>query len=334
MRTALVAVIATVAAAVAGYVLAAPATARVVGAVRLTSGSTTVHTANGKAWHYTISVAPGPSSSDDLVTERLTRAQTRPSRYRESHTWGGTTPASSLTFNAKSGKGTLKTPHSLAPLTTLHLTFRTTSRRPVSCHLGGSETRYFGTLTGRAVLRTHLRPGGTVGARHVRFPAGAAQVLVDDDCENPTPPARCDRTTYFQADTSGLRSLFGTAAKIATVELFQEVAIRPRGAYRVDDVVTRSAHLPAYDARRKTLQVWAAASGPFTGTARFTGGRRKAHRYDCVLKGVHHTQVLRETSNATYRNGADHPIVAHTSLVGPMSIPKTALAGYSFDTWS
>lgn len=316
-----------------GLVAAAPAHALAAVVMSMSSGSTTVHTANGKAWRYSVSASPQPSSTAD-VAEGLVRTRTRPVPSQEIHGWDVTVPASALTFDATSGHGTLKTPHSVAALTTLDLTFTTTSRRQVPCAVSGSLTYYSGTLAGTAILATHLRAGGTVGASHLRFPTGAARVVTNSDCEQAVAVAKCDRATSFQADGSDFRSLLGSAEnRSATIELDDLVNVSAGSALRSDEFITRSARLPVYNARTQTLRVWAAASGPFTGTATFTGGRRKRVTSDCVVNGVHHTQLARSVVNATFRNGATHPLVAHTSLVGAMTIPTTRTTGYSFDSW-
>ena len=52
------------------------------------------------------------------------------------------------------------------------------------------------------------------------------------------------------------------------------------------------------------------------------------------MKGVNHTEHIRVYENAVFRNGANHPLVAHTSLVGKLTVPRTKHTAYEFDTWS
>ena len=140
---------------VAGLATASPARALVQVVTTLYSGALTVHTANGKSWHLTLGVNPNGDGSTSELGETILRSFPK---GEEDHSWRDTIPQSSLTFDTNSGDGTLKTPQSVAALTILNLKFTTTGRRNVACS-SGSETRYFGNLTGTAILHTQLRAG-------------------------------------------------------------------------------------------------------------------------------------------------------------------------------
>jgi len=301
--------------------------------VTLYSGQITVHTHNGKAWHYGVDVYPTGDGSTDEFRQTILRSQSKPVQTTEDHEWFDTIPISSLAFDNTSGKGTLKTPPSVAALTTLNLKFTTTSRHDRTCS-SGSETDYFGNLSGQATLHTQLQPGGTVGARHVSFPAGKTEIIYDTDCQNGVRIGGCSTGTSYEADGGGLHSLFGFGPH-GFAELGHDVALKnPAGASRQDHFSTNSAHAPVFNARKHILQIWAADSGPFTGTGRFFGGTLSKEAGNCSHKGVGRTEFYRVFENPTFRNGANHPLIAHTNLVGKMGEPKTTHGYYEFYHWS
>ena len=317
---------------VAGLAVAGPAVALVTVVTTLYSGSLTVHTANGKSWHLTMGVNPNGDGSTSELGETILRSFPK---GEEDHTWSDTIPQSSLTFDTNSGDGTLQTPQSVAALTILNLKFATTSRRNAACS-SGSETFYFGNLTGTAILHTQLHAGGTVGGAHVSFAKGKTEVIADSNCTRSSSTQRCYKSMSFQANGNNLQTMWGAGPPgVGFVYLIHGVSVnRPAGASRQDGFSIDSSRAPAYNARAHTLQVWAASSGAFTGTGKFTGGTLSRSVGACTVKGVTHTEHVRSYDGATFRNGANHPLVAHTSLVGKLIVPKTKHTFYEFDTWS
>jgi hypothetical protein len=315
---------------VAGLAVAGPARALVQVMTTMYTGAVTVHTANGKSWAMSVSVNPNGDGSTDGMRETLVRPLPKTD---EGHDWFVSIPDTSLTFDSNSGNGTLKTPQSVAALTTLNLKFTTTSRRNATC-TSGSETYYRGNLTGTAILHTQLHAGGTVGGQHVSFAQGKTEVIADSSCVPPSSSNPCYKNVSFQANGASLHTLFGAGAPGPFVELVHSVMLSKPAGSRQDEFSTNSSQAPAFNANKHTLQVWAAASGAFTGTGKFTGGTLSKSAGACTVKGVHHTERLRFYNNAVFRNGANHPLVAHTSLVGTMTVPKTNHTSYEFDTWS
>ncbi len=321
--------------ALAGLVATSPAAqALVQHQVFLESPAITVHTANGKAWQLSLTVYPGGDGSSDEVRETLLRSQSKPVPTTEYHDWFATFPSSGMTFDSGSGDATVTTPSSIAALTTLRLTFTATSRRHASCS-SGSKTYFFGNLTGRVTLKTQLRAGGTVGAMHSGFPRGKAEIIDNANCVPASSRNACYTSMSYQANGGGLRTLWGVGGPHGFALLTHDLTLNnPAGAGRQDAFSTNSSHAPVFNPTKHTLQVWAADTGPFTGTGRFTGGTLSKSVGACTVKGVNHREHIRTYSNATFRNGANHPLVAHTSLVGALGVPRTTHTYYEFDTWS
>ncbi len=191
-------------------------------------------------------------------------------------------------------------------------------------------------MTGTAILHTQLRAGGTVGAQHVSFAKGKTEVIADSNCTTQPSTQRCYKSESFQANGNNLHTMWGAGPPGPSfVYLIHGVAVNnPAGSSRQDGFSIDSSRAPAHNAKAHTLQVWAASAGAFTGTGKFTGGKLSKSAGACVVKGVTHTEHLRFYDGATFRNGANHPLVAHTSLVGKLTVPRTNHTAYEFDTWS
>jgi hypothetical protein len=239
-----------------------------------------------------------------------------------------------LSFNRSTQRGSVKTPQSAAPLTTLNLTFVATKHRAAHC-ISGSETVYTGNLSGRATLITHLKGGGTVGGQHLTFKAGSTQLYVDNNCQTRLPISnRCSKSSFLNANGPHNRSLFGFgSSSSAFIQVSHSVSIaHPAGASRSDSA-SASAPTPAFSKASKTLKVFGSSSGLVTGSGRIVAKKLDTSSRSCKLNGKKHTEVQTLSENGKFTNTTGHPIVGHTNLTGRLTIASGGSGYFDYETW-
>ncbi len=317
--------------ALSGLVIAAsPAAAAPSHAeLEVSTSNATVHTSNGKAWTFNFSTFQEGKHAD--LTAEITRV-TRPGT--ENHSWDVPITRSVITFNAKTGHGTVKTPQGTAPLITLNLGFTTTSRHKVKC-ASGSETNYGGNLSGQATLNTHLKGGGTVGGKHVSFKAGGTVLTVDNGCVQSFPQNnQCEKSVFLDGG-SGHNSVFGFAGGASRIlEISHNVAIaHPAGATRSDSASVRPGSAPVFKRATKTVLVSSTKTGLVTGSGRIVAKSQSQSSGTCRLNGNKHTRVQYLSNNGHFTNTTGHPLVGHTILTGRITLANGGSASYDVVTW-
>lgn len=317
--------------ALSGVVVAAsPAGAAPPPTLSLYPGSVTVHTSNGKAWKFGLSIYQGGPSGDQLSLN-LTRNVGHSS---EGHYWYVPAPTSTLSFNRTTQHGTFKTPQSTAPLTTINMSFAATGHHAAHC-MSGSETIYNGNLSGRATLITHLKGGGTVGGKHLTFKASNTQLYVDNNCQTRIPISnRCSKSSFFDVNSPHNRSLYGFGSSSGSfVQVSHNVSIaHPAGATRSDSA-SANAPAPTLNKAAKTLKVFGSSSGLVTGSGRIVAKKLDTSTSTCKLNGKKHTQVQTLSENGKFTNTSGHPIVGHTSLTGRLTIANGGSGYFDVETW-
>jgi hypothetical protein len=332
MKSRTLAAVAAIATALSGLAMATPASAGATQPPQLSiyTSSITVHTSNGKQWSFGLSTfQAGPS---DQFSEHLTRTVSGGS---ENHYWDVPLPTSALKFNRSTGHGTLKTPTSTAPLTTINLNFSATRHRSIKCQ-SGSETDYSGNLSGRATLITHLNGGGTVGGRHVSFKAGTTHLFVDNNCVQSFPTNnQCSNSIQFDDIAPHQHSIFGFSAGTSRfIQVAHNVAIaHPAGATRSDSASARPSSAPVFSKASKTLKVSGSSSGVVTGAGRIVAHTLGHSTASCKHKGVTHTQDQVIGDNGKFTNTSGHPLVGHMSLGGRITVANGGSASFDVEHW-
>lgn len=334
MRSRTVATAATaVVTALSGLVLAATAAGAAPPPADLTLTTTTItlHTSNHQLWNFGLWSALNGIGGSSALTMTLTRAA---AGGTEAHHWNVPLGSNRLTFNSRTKRGTLKTPASTAPLTTVNMMFVATSHRALHCYKG-SETLYKGNLTGRATLITHLTGGGTVGGQHVAFKSGTTMLTADRGCFNPLPTGHvCTNSESFSDSAARGVSVLGFASGATRyVEVSRSVSMAKPQAVRTDSVTRRPSSAPTINKAAKTLHV-PASSGVITGSGKIVANALKSSSSPCTLKGVRHTQVQAFPASSThFVNTAGHPLVGHTSLTGRIIVRNNALGYFTVERW-
>lgn len=297
----------------------------------LSSSTVRVHTSNGMGWTFGLNASSGPFFGNTL-TLQINHVATSGT---ESHYWQLPIPASALTFNKATQRGTLKTPQSTAPLTTVSMTFKATGHRNMPCSIG-SETDYTGNLSGRATLITHLKGGGTIGGQHLTFKAGTSHLLVSNNCSPVVHPStRCTNSSFYDVSDAHNRSLFGFAGGATrSIELSHQVHLaHPAGATRTDYASARSSSAPTLNKKTKTLRVFGSTSGLVTGTGKIVAKTITHSSGPCTLNGKHHTQDQWSSGTAKFTNTTGHAIVGRTRLTGRLTIANGASGFFDYETW-
>jgi hypothetical protein len=289
----------------------------------------TVHTSNGKAWKFGLSAyQAGPS--DQLRLDLVRNV----GHSSESHNWYVPAPSSTLTFNRSTQHGSIKTPQSTSPLTTINLSFAATGHHAVHC-MSGSETIYNGNLTGRATLTTHLKGGGTVGGQHLTFTANGTQLYADNNCQSRIPVSnRCSKSSFYNVSGAHNRSLYGFGSPSSSfIQVSHSVSIaHPAGATRSDSA-SANAPTPTLTKAAKTLHVFGSSSGLVTGSGRIVAKKLDSSSASCKLNGNKHTEVQYLSENGKFTNTSGHPIVGHTNLTGRLTVANGGSAYFDYETW-
>lgn len=297
----------------------------------LTTTTITVQTSNHQQWNLGLWSALngiGGSTAFSLSLSRPVPGGT------EAHQWNVPLGSSRLTFNGRTQRGTLKTPASTAPLTTVDMTFVASSHRALRCYKG-SETLYKGNLAGRATLITHLTGGGTVGGQHVAFKSGTTTLTADRGCFNPLPTGHVctNYESFFDSAPHGVGVLGFSSSATRYAEVSRNVSMTKPRASRTDSVTTKPSRAPSFSRAAKTLHV-PASSGMITGSGKIVANALKSSSSSCKLKGVKHTQVQYFPSSSTrFVNTAGHPLVGHTSLTGRIIVRNNASGYFAVDRW-
>jgi hypothetical protein len=296
----------------------------------LAEDGATVTTSNGQSWVLTVA----DSDTTNSLGVGLTRTVTSGGTGFEAHLWNFDSSASTLTFNASTGIGTVKGGSVTSPVATIDLTFTATSHKAADC-TSGSETIYSGTLTGEAKLVTGLTGGGTVGGTSLKFDATGStpQIQVDNGCVAP-PTDECTNDIIYASgatETTPVSSgdfgpLDGKAYDEVGVERMTDLA-KPAGATRGDlaGVTTPAA---TWNASTHTLSVTTTSAGIVTGSATLTGGKPSTTTSTCTYAGKKYkiSSTLDET--ATYASPSGKAITAHDSLGGNLVVANDT--GHAF----
>ncbi len=328
MKLRILAVLSTIALAFGVSVATAHAAAPRPPILSLSSGLVTVHTSNGEAWKFDVSMSQGDQHDAEVDIYRTATGGS------ESHYWYLPVPKSSLTWNGTRGRAVFKTPQTVASLLTINMTFTKTARHNVTCATG-SRTDYTGNLSGRATLNTHLKGGGTIGGRQLTFKAGSTTLSVDRGCIQLYTPT-CADSTYFNAYNSNAPSLYGyKGGGTQNIQVERNVSLaRPAGAVRGDDASARSSHAPVLHTATKTLDVFGSASGFVTGSGHLVVTQLDATTQTCKLNGVRHTQHDENGSGGQFENTGGSPIVGHTSLTGRIVMSNGGDPNFDVSHWS
>ncbi len=311
-------------------VAASPSYAAPAPQLSVQTGNVTVHTANGMKWNFGVVTGQTDQGNDD-VTLYLSRTA---GGGTESHYWDVPVPKSTLTFNASTGHGAVRTPSSVAGLTVLNMKFTARSHHNASCS-SGSETVYNGTLSGRATLMTHLKHGGTVGGQRLTFTSGT-QLDVDRMCLHSIPEnVRCSKSAFFDGSGAHHTGLFGfSEGGTSDLEVSHLVKLaKPSGAQRADYAAGRGSRSSTLNKTTKTLQVPASSAALVTGSGRVVATRLSQESTSCTLNGKHHTEVQYVGENSHFTNTSGHPVVGHTALTGKLTIASGASAYFDYETW-
>lgn len=315
-------------------------------AVRTTSSPPTVSlggdgvatkTSNGMTWLLGV----GDSNESGSLSVSLDRIATTGKKGVELHGWDfDNSPASSLTFDTKTGSGTVKGGSYTAPIATVYLTFTATSHKAVTCQ-EGHETIYSGRLRGTVKLVTGLPGGGTVGGTSLNFDAkGSAPVVeVDSDCV--TNANDCTTSEIFSSP-SGKDGVAATgfeetiAGKPTTyVGVIRTVRLKaPRLAERLDEALSTPTRGFVWNSRRGVLGVTTTSTGMVTGSATLSGGTQEHFTTSCKYNGKTYKVTAVDDTNAKYSSPRGQAITAHTSLTGALAAPQSGTGDYFIETVS
>ncbi|MCW2496165.1 hypothetical protein [Jatrophihabitans sp.] len=233
----------------------------------------------------------------------------------EAHSWQIPSKRSDFTFSTSSRKATLNLGTGGGSLATVDLAFAGKAPVKSTCSTG-TDTTYPGTLTGKLILKTGLKNGGTIGSSSIKFKT--ANVISATGCDPGEPANTCVESVDFDAfPNSGTVDLFGETNpdnKSATISVSREVGLSsPKGASRSDEGGLMKGALPVFNATAKTLTVKTESSGALTGSAVLTGKKVGAETSSCKVGSKKY--ALTDTSyEGALTSPKAAPLTAHTTL--------------------
>lgn len=316
----------------AGPALASPATA---GRASYDFSVSVAVRALGRTWSFGLLVTKG-SDGDGIVAGLDTARK----GVIESHEWGSVTafsPTVAKDFTVTSaGRATIKTGGALSPVLAATLAFTPTRRTREAC-AKGSDTNYFGKVTGTLSLRTGLR--GVKFSAKFRGKAPGAILSIDRSCVPPKPRRSkipCTGGIWIvlavpltTGSAGGIQTL---AAKPTWADSFirENVPTASKWLTRSDDLFAGArAPAPKLNTKARTVAVAGTASGPITGAAVITYGPtyRPPPVRSCYVGRKHYSEksvVYTGTSIAVSK-----PFQARTVLTGTQTMKTGTYATYT-----
>lgn len=288
----------------------------------------------GRTWSFGLLVTKG-SDIDGIVAG----LETVRKGVIESHEWGSVTafsPTVAKDFTiTRTGRATIKTGVALSPVLTATLVFTPTRQTKEAC-TKGSDTNYFGKVTGTMSLRTGLRRVKV----SARFSGRARSAFLD---VNKSCVARAPRRSKVPCtggiwivpaiplttgSTGGIQTL---AAKPTWDDSFirENVPTASKWLTRSDDLFAPAAPAPRLNTKAHTIAVTGTASGPITGAAVITYGPtfRPPPVRSCYVGRKHYSEksvIYTGTSVAVSR-----PFRARTVLTGIQTMKTGRFATYT-----
>ena len=258
----------------------------------------TVTTSTGKTLKLSITASKAPSGTAAYVTVSLSTGLTS----GEFHRWSfSKVAASSLTYSASTGKGSLKTGTQLSPYGKLVLNFVKTSQSKKTCS-SGSTTTIKGTLKGivHFVTNTGSRGWGNVGSATRTFTFRTPNYVTlstGEGCGLNVKPT-CMSGVQWTSPTSGsfatgnYTTAYGmTTGSTSSIFVNRSVKLsKPAGAMRFDNISATGQPKPTVGGG--VVSIRTKSGTPLSGSARLTEGSQSSTNPDstCVLSGVRHTQ--------------------------------------------
>jgi hypothetical protein len=294
-----------------------------------------VKTANGQSWVLTVT-----ASSSQVSVEIARKASVSPVAD-EIHGWTFPLKSGGLTFSTTTGIGIVKPGSRTSPYVAINLKFKATSHKvvPGAC-TSGSETNYFGKLTGTVRLVTGLTGGGTVTASSFTAAVSKPAVTVDKSCVAPN--ACLPKSTSFSDDPSPLANPSLLAEGITTSKSTDQVTISRNlslnlhtGAYRLDESLEV---VPAtkWTLATKTLVVTTRASGLITGSVTISGGTKSSVQVGtCIQNGKRVHNVFTFYNPASWSSPGGRALTAHNNIGGNVAMPMssdTAMVAFTSTT--
>jgi hypothetical protein len=231
----------------------------------------------GHTWSFGLGAFKGGSGVDDIVAglERASKG------VIEDHEWSSVTAFSRTVAKdftiTSAGHATIKTGSALRPVLAATLAFTPTRHTRETC-AKGSDTTYFGKLTGTLSLTTGLR-GVKVSAKFSRKTSDAS-LGIDKSCvQRPPSKTACAGGFWTAAATplttgavSGIETLAAKGKPTWRDSFFREnVRTASKWLKRFDDLSV-AGPAPKLNKKAHTVSVTGTASGPITGAAVITYG--------------------------------------------------------------
>ena len=289
----------------------------------------------GKTAYYVSSTFSNVRLNDNLSMQIL-RSTSSAGKGFEAHAWSFDAPASSLSFNVASGAGTLDPKKALSPFASEDLTFKTTSKKTISCD-GGSHTVYTGDVSGSFSLSTGFKQTGEVKSAGAKFGLlSPSTVTVGDGCVFPP----CDPSSWSAGDAASTLPV-GSGFTLEVPKTTSEESVEqttklkdPKGATRLDGAFVMGAPAPVFDSSTKSLTVKSLTSGPITGTATFVAAHGTSLPSKCTIGATVYKEALTYYRPATYTSPVSGPIEAHTLLTGTEKVAAKGNGFFELATFS